>query len=339
MILGLIDEAVAAGARQSKACEELGLDCRTAQRWTSQQVGDDGRAGPKRKPVNALSAAERKRVIEVANKREHSHLSPKQLVPILADKQMYIASESTFYRILRAEGQLHHREPSQAPKSRHRPDELRATGPNQVWSWDITYLRAPIRGVFYRLYMVMDVWSRKIVGSDVHEEENSELASDLIESCCFKEGILPGQLVIHSDNGSPMKGATLLSSLQGLGVVPSFSRPCVSNDNPYSEALFRTAKYRPEFPRGCFASLDAAREWVTRFVCWYNTQHLHSAIRYVTPEDRHTGREEAILAARRKVYSRARARNPERWTGEVRNWNPVAEVTLNPDNERGRSVA
>jgi putative transposase len=339
MIMGLLDEAVTAGARQSMACEVLGLDCRTVQRWTSLQIGEDRRAGPQRKPANALSAAERRRVVEEANRPEHSHLSPKQLVPILADKQLYIASESTFYRILRAEGQLHHREPSRAPQARHRPKELRATGPNQVWCWDITYLRAPIRGTFYLLYMVMDVWSRKIVGSAVHEEENSALAAELIESCCSNEGILPGQLVIHSDNGSPMKGATLLSSLQGLGVVPSFSRPSVSNDNPYSEALFRTAKYRPAFPRGCFASLEAARDWVAHFVCWYNTQHLHSAIRFVTPDDRHTGREKALLAARRKLYSKARARKPERWTGEARNWDPIAEVTLNPDNERGRSVA
>jgi putative transposase len=174
----------------------------------------------------------------------------------------------------------------------------------------VRYLRAPIRGTFYLLYMVMDVWSRKIVGSVVHEEESSALAAELIASCCSTEG-----------------------------VVPSFSRPSVSNDNPYSEALFRTAKCRPQYPRGCFASLDAARDWVARFVCWYNTQHLHSAIRFVTPEDRHNGQELAILAARKKVYDRARARKPERWTGEARNWNPVAEVTLNPDNERGRSVA
>jgi transposase InsO family protein len=339
MIMGLLDEAVTAGARQSRACEVLGLDCRTVQRWTSQQVGEDHRAGPKLKPANALSSAERRRVLEVANKPEHSHLSPKQLVPILADKQVYIASESTFYRILRAEGQLHHRESSRAPQSRHRPKELRATGPNQVWSWDITYLRSPIRGAFYMLYMVMDVWSRKIVGSAVHAEESSALASELIETCCFKEGISPDQLVIHSDNGSPMKGATLLSTLQGLGVVASFSRPSVSNDNPYSEALFRTAKYRPEFPRGCFACLEAANDWVARFVDWYNTRHLHSAIRFVTPDDRHNGRELAILRARRKLYSSAKARKPERWAGKVRNWNPVAEVSLNPDNQPRRNVA
>jgi putative transposase len=187
--------------------------------------------------------------------------------------------------------------------------------------------------------MVMDVWSRKVVESAVYEEENSAFAAELIASCCSMEGIQPGQLVIHSDNGSPMKGAMLLSTLQGLGVVPSFSRPSVSNDNPYSESLFRTAKYRPEFPRGCFASLKAARDWVARFVYWYNSQHLHSAIRFITPDDRHNGRELAILAARRKVYSKARARKPERWSGAVRNWDSVAEVTLNPENDHGRGVA
>jgi len=183
--------------------------------------------------------------------------------------------------------------------------------------------------MFYYLYLVVDVWSRKVVGRSVHEVESTELAAQLIERACADEGTRPG-LVLHSDNGAPMKGATMLAKLRDLGVLTSFSRPRVSNDNPFSESLFRTAKYRPEFPRGCFASLEAAREWVEWFVRWYNTEHRHSGIKFVTPEERHDGRDVEILRERKAVYQMARARHPERWTGSTRDWSPIEEVRLNP---------
>ena len=328
MILGLVTEAVEAGARQSKACEILGIDARTVQRWKRRGVGEDLRAGPRREPRNKLSAAERREALSVMNAPEHRDLSPKQIVPKLADEGIYIASESTLYRLLRAESQLTHRGPARAPEKRYRPEERRATGPNQVWSWDITYLRSPVRGMFYYLYLVLDVWSRKIVGYAVHEAESMELAAELMARACLAEGTRPG-LVLHSDNGAPMKGATLLVRLRDLGVVPSFSRPRVSNDNAYSESLFRTFKYRPEFPGG-FASLEAAREWVAWFVRWYNGEHRHSAIKFVTPEERHDGRDVAILRHRESVYEMARARHPERWTRRTRDWSQVEEVLLNP---------
>jgi transposase InsO family protein len=330
MILGLVDEAVAAGARQDEACDLLGLDPRTLQRWKSHDIGEDRRAGPKETPKNKLSAAERARLVQVANSPEYRDLSPKQIVPRLADEGIYLASESTFYRTLRAEGQMVHREPSRPPTAGGRPDPHVATGPNQVWSWDITYLRTPIRGIFFYLYVVVDVWSRKLVGWTVEEQESSEHASSLIEQACAREGIGRDQLVLHSDNGGPMKGATLLATLQLLGVLTSFSRPRVSNDNPFSEALFRTAKYRPEYPRRPFASLEEARRWVTWFVRWYNTEHRHSAIRFVTPEQRHAGLQDEILANRRDVYAAAHKRNPERWATTTRDWSPVATVALNP---------
>ena len=181
---------------------------------------------------------------------------------------------------------------------------------HNVWSWDITYLKSPVRGVFFYLYMVVDVWSRKIVAWDVHEEESSENAATLIGDAYRREGVVPGTLAVHSDNGSPMKGATLLATLQCLGVATSFSRPSVSNDNPYSESLFRTMKYRPGYPSGAFESIDTARDWVVAFVRWYNTEHLHSSIRFVTPEHRHSGRELQILELRQNVYEQARARHP-----------------------------
>ena len=232
MILGLVDEAVTAGARQHKACQLLGLDPRTLQRWRAQGIGEDRRAGPMQVPANKLSAAERAKVLEVVNSVEFRDVSPKQIVPILAERDEYLASESTIYRLLREEGQMAHREPSRPPTKRQRPKAKVATGPNQVWSWDITYLRSPIRGLFFHLQVVIDVWSRKLVGWTVHEEESAEHASAMIEAACVREGVQRGQLVLHSDNGGPMKGATLLALLQDLGVVASFGRPRVATTTP-----------------------------------------------------------------------------------------------------------
>lgn len=331
MILELIDEAVRSGARQERACEVLGLSARTVQRWR-RDGGEDGRSEPRPAPANALSPAERRTVLEIANAPEHRDLSPHQIVPCLADQGLYVASESTFYRILRAEDQLAHRQRAR-PATHRRPAEHRADGPEQVWSWDITYLKSPVRGQFYFLYMILDVWSRKIVGAAVHDRECTELATDLFCDTCAELDLDPEGLVFHADNGSPMKGSTLLATLQSLGVVPSFSRPSVRDDNPYSEALFRTAKYRPEFPEGPFASLEDARAWVEAFVAWYNTEHLHSALRFVTPDDRHFGRETEILERRSKVYDLARRQRPERWSRGTRNWEPVGTVALNPRKE------
>jgi transposase InsO family protein len=332
MILGLIDEAVRAGARQEKACEILGLSARAVQRWRRQGGGEDRRRGPHSTPPNALSAEERQGVLEILNDPEHQDRSPKQIVPSLADQGVYVASESTMYRILREEDQLGHRERSRPPVHR-RPEEFVADGPCQVWTWDITYLASPVRGQFYYLYMILDVWSRKIVGVAVHDRELSDLAADLFCDTCAALDLDPEGLVFHSDNGGPMKGSTMLATLQRLGVVASFSRPSVSDDNPFSEALFRTTKYRPDFPDGPFASLEAARDWVEAFVTWYNTEHLHSALRFVTPDDRHFGREAEILERRRQVYEMARRQNPERWSRGTRNWEPVEHVKLNPRKE------
>ncbi len=329
MTTRLIEEAVAAGARLSEACATAGISARTLQRWRA-GPGEDMRCGPHTEPANKLSAAERQHVLDVANSPTFRELSPKQIVPRLADEGKYIAAESTIYRVLREAGQLAHRGPTKAPV-RHRPIPYVATGPNQVWSWDITYLKAPVAGTFFYLYLVTDVWSRKIVGLSVHDRECNELAAALIESACKVEGIEPGNLVLHSDNGGPMKGATMLTTLQRLGVVASFSRPSVSNDNPYSEALFRTMKYRPVYPRGPFASLDSARQWAIGFVLWYNTEHLHSGICFVTPMDRHCGRDPEILRKRDLVYQAARRRRPARWSGSTRDWTPVGEVYLNPE--------
>lgn len=333
MIAELVNEATCGGARLQVAVEALGLSVRTFQRWQTQDDGADRRRGPNTAPSNKLTAAERDQVLATANTAEFRDLSPKQIVPRLADRGDYLASESTFYRLLRDEGQLAHREPSRPATSR-RPREHVATGPCQVWSWDITYLKTPIRGQFFYLYLILDVWSRKIVAAKVYAEESTEHAANLFWHTCCRLGLDPYGLVLHSDNGGPMKGATMLATLQKLGVVASFSRPRVSDDNPYSEALFRTLKYRPGFPSHPFASVENAQCWVDGFVTWYNTEHLHSAIRFVTPDDRHFGCEVAILAQRRQVYAQARQRTPERWAHTTRNWEPVEDVYLNPETRR-----
>lgn len=324
----LIEEAVRAGARREKACELLGLSVRTLERWEDDR--EDGRHGPKTRPSNKLTEAERNRVIEVATSPEFRDQSPKQIVPCLADRGEYIASESTFYRVLRAEDMQHRRGAARAPA--RKPREHVATGPWQVGSWDITYMKSLVRGQYFYLYLVEDVWSRMILGWEVHEEESSDLAGALLQRIRDEAG--PGVdlagWVLHSDNGSPMKGATMLATMQRLGVVPSFSRPSVSNDNPYSESLFRTLKYVPEFPRSGFASVEAARAWVAVFVDWYNYRHHHSGIGFVAPADRHAGRDVAILEARRATYDRARQRRPERWARHTRPWKRPAVVRLNP---------
>jgi putative transposase len=320
---------VHAGARQHKACTVVGLSARTLERWRQANVDDDRRVGPHRRPINALSDAERARVLEIVNSPRYRNEAPSQIVPDLADRGIYIASESTIYRILRNAKQLTHRGRAATP-THHAPDEHKATGPNQVWSWDITYLKTSVRGRFFYLYMVVDVWSRRIMGFEVHEYESPQLASGLIESTCRTNEVDPEGVVLHSDNGGPMKGSTMLATLQRLGIIPSFSRPSVSDDNPFSEALFRTLKYRPEYPHQPFETIEQARAWVAAFVAWYNGIHRHSGIRFVTPDERHFGRDAAVLEARRQLYARARRRHPERWSAEARDWTPIAEVYLNP---------
>lgn len=330
----LITEAVAAGARQAPACQLLGLSVRTLERW---RVGPaaDARPGPRRAPPNTLTDAERCLVLATVNAAEFRDLSPHQIVPRLADAGRYLASESTIYRILREEAQLQHRGRANAPVRRP-PRAHVATGPDQVWSWDITYLRTPVRGQFLYLYLIMDIWSRKVMGWAVHEEEAAAHAARLFTESCRRRGFDPAGIVLHADNGGPMKGATMVATLERLGVLPSFSRPGVSNDNPFSEALFRTLKYRPEYPDQPFADLAVARTWVDAFVRWYNHDHRHSAIRFVTPAERHTGRETALLAARHTVYRRARAQHPDRWSGATRDWTPVRDVRLNPEDHPAR---
>lgn len=327
LVLELIEEARAAGARFAPCCACLGLVPRTVQRW--RQNPEDGRATAVRPPsANALTPEERAEVMRVACSPAFRDKPPAQIVAGLADNGKYLASERTFYRILRAERLLRHRTNARPPVHQ-KPFEKIADGPNQVWSWDITYLRGPGRREFYYLYVILDVWSRKIVAAVVHEVEQGHLAAYLFQQAFRREGS-PNGLVLHSDRGAPMTSASLLGLLEHLHVRPSVSRPRVSDDNPFSEALFRTVKYRPSYPSRPFNSLAEARAWVEHFVRWYNHEHRHSGIGMVTPSQRHSGEDVAILERRRAVYAAARAARPERWAGPTRAWARPEEVALNP---------
>jgi putative transposase len=334
-ILALVDIAVDSGARQEQACAVISMSVRTLQRWRKETDGDQ-RPGRVQQPRNRLDDVARQRILAVANSAEFGHLPPSQIVPRLADQGSFIGSESTFYRVLREANQVRHRSASRPAVERSKPRALSATQPNELYSWDITYLPTTIRGVHFYLYLFLDIYSRKIVGWQVYDEERSDFAAEVISDICAREKVRPGQVVLHSDNGSPMKGASMLATLQRLGVVPSLSRPAVSNDNPFSESVFKTLKYRSDYPERAFEHVSDARQWVSGFVDWYNNEHRHSAIRFVTPAQRHAGLDEEILRRRHVVYTEAKARHPYRWSKETRNWTPVTVVYLNPAKEPNR---
>jgi putative transposase len=333
LVIALVEEAVDSGCRRAQACAALEVSLRTYQRWTrDSDIGKtDRRKGSRRvAPANKLSEDERQEILLVANSAEFASCPPSQIVPTLADRGEYLASESTVYRILKAEKQQHHRGRAKKPSTKVVTSHC-ATEANRLWAWDITWLPAGVKGLYFYWYMVLDVYSRKIVGHEVHVAESAELASMLLRKASLAEGLAGRAVVLHSDNGSSMKGATMLATLEKLGIMPSFSRPRVSNDNAYAESLFRTCKYRPNYPSKPFGSIDEARQWTLSFVQWYNHQHKHSGLKFVTPAQRHDGRDASILRHRKEVYEAAKLRHPERWTGSTRDWELTDEVWLNPE--------
>jgi len=333
----LIDEAVDAGARLQLACKELGIDERTYYRWKKQEketqsISDKRKDCIRPEPSNKLTDAEREKILEIVNRPEYASKPPCEIVPDLADKGEYIASESTFYRVLRNNKLQNHRGRSEQPKHNH-PTTYSADGPNHVWMWDITYLNGPVKGLFYYLYLFLDLYDRSVVGWEVYEEESADLAAQLVKKICLKQGKLSTQpLVLHSDNGSPMKGATMLATLYQLGIKPSNSRPRVSNDNPYSESMFKTLKYCPYFQPKGFKTVEEARNWVQVFVNDYNFVHHHSGIKFLTPIQMRSGKGKEVLAARHEIYEAAKAAHPERWNGRnTRDWSMPPRVYLNPE--------
>lgn len=334
----MIEQARREGARLKAACEVAGIDARTLQRWETNAGLREGDARPRAVrpvPAHALSMQEREQILRIANEPRFAALPPARIVPALADEGVYIASESSFSRVLRAHGQTRHRGRAKAPRPVRPPTTHVATGPRQVWTWDMSYLPTKVLGVWCYLYLILDVYSRKIVGFEVHETDDSEHAVELLRRTALAEGLhtMAQKPVLHGDNGSTLKATSVLAMMYWLGLKSSYSRPRVSNDNAFSESLFRTAKYRPEFPTKGFADLQQARLWARAFVDWYNNDHKHSGIRYVSPSQRHAGEDRDILAARHAVYLQARAAHPQRWSRHTRNWDPIGVVTLNPERE------
>ena len=308
------------------ACNDLEFDFKTYCRWKIDTT--DNRRGPLSTPANKLSDDINKEIISIATSAEFKDDSPWVIVCKLADEGRYLASESSFYKVLKERNLMEHRGKSKERTS-NRPSPLVATGPNQIWSWDITYCMTNVRGIYFYLYLFMDIFSRKIVGFDILPEESMENSSRIIEKTCLCEGIEKSHLTLHSYNGGPMKGSTMLVTLQRLGVMPSFSRPSVSDDNPFSESLFKTVKYHHTYP-GQFKTLDEAKRWMIGFVNWYNDEHLHSGIKFVTPSQRHQGLDRGVLNKRMDVYLKAKEKYPERWgTRSVKNFDYIEEVYLN----------
>ena len=333
-----IAQAHVQGARLAPACALAGIDVRTLQRWKSHDGLSHGDRRPdadRPVPSHALSKTERAQIIAVANEPRFADTPPARIVPALADEGIYIASESSFHRVLRAHGQMNRRGRAQPPRASRPPTTHIATAPAEVWCWDLTFLPTQIQGRWFYLYLILDLYSRKIDGFEVHDTDSADHAAHLARRTALAEGIhaMPARPVLHGDNGATLKATTVLAMLHWLGIKPSYSRPRVSDDNAFAEALFRTVKYRPEFPSKGFADLDAARQWTVRFVQWYNHEHRHSGIRYVTPAQRHVGQDRPLLEARHAVYQDARDRNPRRWSRQTRNWTPVAAVTLNPERD------
>ncbi len=339
-----IGQARAAGARLAPVCALVGLDARTVQRWH----GGDGRIGADRRPgasrpipSHALSQAERARIVAIANEPRFADLPPSRIVPALADEGVYLASEASFRRVLRAHGQMNRRGRARAPRPPRPPTTHVARQPGEVWCWDVTFLPTRVQGQWLYLYLILDLFSRKVVGWEVHDSDAAEHAAHLARRTALAEGLHARSIrpVLHGDNGATVKATTVLAMLHWLGIQPSHSRPRVSDDNAFAEALFRTAKYRPDFPSRGFADLQGARAWAARFVAWYNHEHRHSGIRYVTPAQRHAGQDDRLLAERHALYQAARERNPRRWSRRTRDWTPVGAVTLNPERDVGLQAA
>lgn len=341
--LSLVDEAMSQGASETACAHALGLAQRTLRRWRAalkkdgQLKGDQRPHAIKPTPANALTEEERQKIIDTANAPRFASLPPSQIVPTLLDEGTYIASESSFYRVLKAHKMNRHRGKARAPRPTKPKETHVADRPNAVWAWDITWLPTTILGQFFKAYLILDVYSRKIVAWEVWEEENAEHSKEILRAACLSEGILasPSPLVLHGDNGAPLKALTVQALMHELGVTPSHSRPRVSNDNAFAEAMFRTLKYTPTLPEKGFCSLEEARQWFSSFCDWYNNHHKHSALRFVTPAEKHRGEDFEILAKRKELCEQAKQANPRRWIqNKTRNCTPVMQTYLNPTNTR-----
>jgi putative transposase len=316
----------------SNACEALGVPRSTGYRWRRPPV--KGCQRPRPRPARALSDGERKEVLEVLCSKRFVHQAPTTVHARLLDEdKRYLCHPRTMYRVLHDSRAVRERRP-QAKHPTYTKPELLATGPNQVWTWDVTWLRGPERYVYYPLYVIIDLYSRFNPGWLLAHEENGDLAKQLIAETCQRQKIDPATLTLHADRGPVPKGKTVRQLLVDLEVTRSLSRPRVSNDNPFSEAEFRTLKYGPEYPNR-FTGFDHARRFCQNFFRWYNDEHRHSGIAYFSPADVHHGRANDLRAKRQEVMDEAFARNPNRFSGGApRVPAPPKAVWINPPENR-----
>lgn len=310
----MIDEAAASGARVKKACAAIDLSFNSYLRWKAGRTNDRRKGAPKRVP-RKLSESEREKFFQASCSPEFRDMTPEQIVAILAENGVWYGSGRTLYRILEAKNASLVRTESKRPSSSRRPPELVATGPNQVWTWDITLLKTDVKGLFYYAYVVIDIYSRKIVGWTIEDSENAEYAMILFRRIIRDMGVTPE--FVHADNGGPMKGLTLVAFLTMLNVGMTYSRPRVSDDNPFIESFFKTVKYHVGYPK-FFKDIGHARIWFASFINWYNTLHRHSGIEYVTPEQRHTGADRELLERRQVTLFNAYGEHPERFVSGPR---------------------
>lgn len=266
-------------------------------------------------PENSLSKIERKNVVDIMNSERFVNQTPYEIFATLLDEGKYFCSISTMYRILRDNGEVRERR-NQLNHPVYTKPELLAIEPNQVWSWDITKLKGPVKWTYFQLYVIMDIFSRFIVGWLLANRESSKLAAELIEETCYRQNIEKDQLVIHSDRGTSMTSKTVSQLLMDLSVIKSLNRPHVSNDNPYSESQFKTMKYNHEFPKR-FGSIEDARAFCLSFVDWYNYDHKHSGIGFMTPATVHFNKADIVYQQREKVLYEASIKFPERFKGKI----------------------
>ena len=297
----------------SGACRALAIPRSTFYRKTGEAKPSPAPGRPT--PARALSPLERDEALFILHSERFWDSSPAQVYATLLDDGVYICSERTMYRILAAEGEGKERRRVRSRSGYVKP-ELLATSPNRVWSWDITKIKGPVKWTYFYLYVILDIFSRYVVGWMVAYRESAALAKRLIEATYLKQGICPGQLGMHADRGSSMRSKTVALLLSDLGVEKTHSRPYTSNDNPYSESQFKTLKYHPEFPER-FGSIEDARSFCQTFFFWYNTEHRHSGIAYLTPEMVHYGHADEIIGKRQGVLLDAFAAHPERFVNNV----------------------
>ena len=306
-------EALGANVGLKPACVALGVNRATVYRRRARRSDLQRERSLRPPPPLKLGAQERQTVVDLLHSARFVDASPHTIYATLLDEECYLCSVRTMYRILAQENELKERR-NVCRHPQYTKPELLATGPNQLWSWDITKLKGPQKWTYFYLYVILDVFSRYVVGWMVASRESATLATKLIGETCAKQDIPLGQLTIHADRGSSMKSKAVASLLADLGVTKTHSRPHVSNDNPFSESQFKTLKYRPEFPQR-FGSLQDARAFCRPFFSWYNTEHRHSGIAYMTPEDVHYGRATQIIDVRAAAFDAAFAAHPERFKG------------------------